>query len=650
MRLKQKAISLLLSAALIISIVPQTVFAAGTDAQDSGAVIGASSLCENHMAHDEDCGYVEGTEGSPCTHEHGEECYTTVTSCTHTNTEDCCPVLDNSVSGDTATPSEAAEPTECTHVCSEESGCVTKKLNCPHEHDEACGYSPAADGSPCTHVCELCALTEIASWSWVDEMEVIDPENGVLALPGASEEAPALFGDITALLPASITAAAGDGAKTVALDGWACPEYPEAGAYTGSYVFTAKLPKGYTLAAGAPALRVTVELGGAAMLEAPAAHTHPICGKVHTNIGDHTTATEVTFDKELSSDLSNHLCADGTWVQAESVNGRDYYVLPAGNYYLKADATIDKTILIKEGEVNICLNGHELCLNQGGVRVWEVIQINGGTLNLTDCQGGGKVCHLDYTYGRGVTLKGTGDAIMKFNMYGGNICENTHKLSTNSEAYGGGVAVESQNGTFNMYGGSISNNEASMSGKSNAHSGGVYNAGKFHLYDGAIESNKAYVASGGGRCFGGGVSNSGTFIMSGGRISKNRVSGQSNKEMYGGGVYNRERSQFTMSGGEISENTVTSYAASAYGGGVYNGGIFTLSDGGKISKNAVSGHSNEEMCGGGVYNVKINAKMVMSGGVYASAGKFNMNGKASVTKNTVNGVFVSDHAEFIRVR
>lgn len=50
MRLKQKAISLLLSAALIISIVPQTVFAAGTDAQDSGAVIGASSLCENHMA------------------------------------------------------------------------------------------------------------------------------------------------------------------------------------------------------------------------------------------------------------------------------------------------------------------------------------------------------------------------------------------------------------------------------------------------------------------------------------------------------------------------------------------------------------------------------------------------------------------------
>lgn len=382
------------------------------------------------------------------------------------------------------------------------------------------------------------------------------------------------------------------------------------------------------------------------MLEAPAAHTHPICGKVHTNIGDHTTATEVTFDKELSSDLSNHLCADGTWVQAESVNGRDYYVLPAGNYYLKADATIDKTILIKEGEVNICLNGHELCLNQGGVRVWEVIQINGGTLNLTDCQGGGKVCHLDYTYGRGVTLKGTGDAIMKFNMYGGNICENTHKLSTNSEAYGGGVAVESQNGTFNMYGGSISNNEASMSGKSNAHSGGVYNAGKFHLYDGAIESNKAYVASGGGRCFGGGVSNSGTFIMSGGRISKNRVSGQSNKEMYGGGVYNRERSQFTMSGGEISENTVTSYAASAYGGGVYNGGIFTLSDGGKISKNAVSGHSNEEMCGGGVYNVKINAKMVMSGGVYASAGKFNMNGKASVTKNTVNGVFVSDHAEF----
>ena len=114
-------------------------------------------------------------------------------------------------------------------------------------------------------MCELCGLTEITSWSWVDELESLTGKQRA-CLPGTSEETPALFGDITALLPAEITAATGDGVETVTLDGWACQEYPEAGAYTGSYAFTANLPEGFTLAADAPALTVTVELGGAAML------------------------------------------------------------------------------------------------------------------------------------------------------------------------------------------------------------------------------------------------------------------------------------------------------------------------------------------------------------------------------------------------
>ena len=44
----------------------------------------------------------------------------------------------------------------CTHQCSEESGCITKELDCKHEHDEACGYAPATKGTPCTFVCEIC--------------------------------------------------------------------------------------------------------------------------------------------------------------------------------------------------------------------------------------------------------------------------------------------------------------------------------------------------------------------------------------------------------------------------------------------------------------------------------------------------------------
>ena len=41
-----------------------------------------------------------------------------------------------------------------------ESGCITKELNCPHVHDETCGYS---EGSPCTFDpsdCELCNPTD----------------------------------------------------------------------------------------------------------------------------------------------------------------------------------------------------------------------------------------------------------------------------------------------------------------------------------------------------------------------------------------------------------------------------------------------------------------------------------------------------------
>ena len=81
--------------------------------------------------------------------------------CIHKHDESCYPVLEGSVSENTATSSEVeeAQPTECTHECSEESGCKTKKLSCPHErgkHDESCGYIPATEGTPCGYICEQC--------------------------------------------------------------------------------------------------------------------------------------------------------------------------------------------------------------------------------------------------------------------------------------------------------------------------------------------------------------------------------------------------------------------------------------------------------------------------------------------------------------
>ena len=146
----------LLAAAMIFTMpgVPAFAVEAGVSAVHTG-------LCEHHPEHTEDCGYTEGTEGAACEHEHTEDCYTLVKKCVHEHDESCYPVLEGSVPENTATSSEVeeAQPTECTHECSEESGCITKELSCPHErgeHDDSCGYIPATEGTPCGYICEQC--------------------------------------------------------------------------------------------------------------------------------------------------------------------------------------------------------------------------------------------------------------------------------------------------------------------------------------------------------------------------------------------------------------------------------------------------------------------------------------------------------------
>lgn len=146
----------LLAAAMIFTMpgVPASAVEAGVSAVHTG-------LCEHHPEHTGDCGYTEGTEGADCEHEHTEGCYTLVNKCIHEHDESCYPVLEESISENTATSSEVdeAQPTACTHECSEESGCITKELSCPHErgeHDDSCGYIPATEGTPCGYTCEQC--------------------------------------------------------------------------------------------------------------------------------------------------------------------------------------------------------------------------------------------------------------------------------------------------------------------------------------------------------------------------------------------------------------------------------------------------------------------------------------------------------------
>ena len=170
----KRTISVLLSIAMLFSMTGMnTVYAL-----EGGPPVGASGLCEHHTEHSKDvCGYTEGTPEVPCAHEHTDECYKEVTECVHEHRSDCYPAED-SVSDNDATPSDATpkEPTECTHMCSAESGCITTEPDCQHkvndgeagregplggEHDETCGYAPAVAGTPCAFVCGECVKDKV---------------------------------------------------------------------------------------------------------------------------------------------------------------------------------------------------------------------------------------------------------------------------------------------------------------------------------------------------------------------------------------------------------------------------------------------------------------------------------------------------------
>ena len=276
-------------------------------------------------------------------------------------------------------------------------------------------------------------------------------------------------------------------------------------------------------------------------------HTHYLCGKTHKEIGNHTTDTEITFEK---------------WDNTDSLPTE------AGNYYLTDNVTISETWEPADGVV-LCLNGNSILLNNcDSTELTHVVKVT-NHFTLTDCKTGntqGKIMHVieeDPTKGKGVGVEVFGGT---FDMYGGNISDNKAAF-----IYGaGGVAVRSENafstgkkGTFNMCGGKISNNQAR---------------------------------------FGGGVSVmwGAAFHMMGGEISSNLAGFGDSESCNGGGVYVGHNSTFIMSGGEIKNNT-----AKNDGGGVYlsafakqyeyqtnQAALFEVSGDAKIAGNSVDGNTN----------------------------------------------------------
>lgn len=197
-------------------------------------------------------------------HEHDDSCYEDKLICEkeeHTHDDSCYTITTSSNSEDEKQEGESQDDTTVT--------------------------GDSAEQTTSEEITET--AKRITSWTWNDEEEMLDLEENVLALPGASKDHIVSFDDIVSFLPTSITATITtsasvtetedteatdeseetDGAEeTVTLEGWVCENYPEDGAYSGNYTFTATLPEGYELAEDAAALKVNVELGGAQLLEA----------------------------------------------------------------------------------------------------------------------------------------------------------------------------------------------------------------------------------------------------------------------------------------------------------------------------------------------------------------------------------------------
>ena len=189
-------------------------------------------------------------------------------------------------------------------------------------------------------------------------------------------------------------------------------------------------------------------------------HIHAVCGESCTHNGAHSNAVwkPLTYNAETKT-----LYYGGTAASKES---KGFYKLPAGNYYLTGNITVDNYIDIT-GDVNLCLNGKTLStslVNTTGQSIAFILVDQNRTLTLCDCdpKGAGTI-RTKNTLTYGVRTGASG----KLAMYGGKI--------TGVEC---GVYAADQ---FAMYGGTITGTKR-----------GVYAPKQFAMYGGTITGNTEY--------------------------------------------------------------------------------------------------------------------------------------------------------------
>ena len=173
-------------------------------------------------------------------------------------------------------------------------------------------------------------------------------------------------------------------------------------------------------------------------------HEHAVCGKTDcTEAGhDNTLWIPLTYDSEKQI-----LQYGGKSLKKPTYDNK--YTLPAGNYYLFADITLDGSIEIS-GDVNICLNGHTISTKLYN----SVFDINSHKLAVCDCSTGhsGKIEIID-NHSETKSSIVVGLKAAQLCLYGGTI-------------QGGDYGVYSSDSSVKLFGGSITGNTIGVDGSS----------------------------------------------------------------------------------------------------------------------------------------------------------------------------------------
>ena len=551
--------------------------------------------------------------------------------CVHVHTAECYKDAD-----ETATPSQIGkEPTECTHICSVESGCIrdtekennenadtldtvasntgkndskkeqagekaadrkdssgnadeNKNLNdVPTQNGAALSVgtpSNAKDTTTTGGTITPVSQTKILSWSWFDpEENLLD---GRLELTGITEEAQPSFTEIIEYLPTAIIAQVEEGEeKNLPITNWSCPEYvqDEEGRWPleGTYEFKAELPEGYELAEGVDALGVEVSVAGdqAAMTakELPVLRVSPASGQ---------ESKTLNFDGVSFSSLNGVFDSimNQTNIQVKYLGtGTD------GQYQfrLTLNDTSASNIIIPNGDWEIVLNGNNQLDGKG-----------------TSC--GGIGLYITGWGTRATIVAGTGDAYLNVSNY-----PTTGKNLDRSS----GIQVEAR---LTIESGTIITN-ANRAENNNLSSGAIYvtSNGTLNINGGEV------IATGNGKY---GLCARGTINMSRGKF-----------DIIGNGIIavdHEPNSNFTLAGGTINIKSPTGHT------GLSTKGNLTIT-GGKMDVNILEIVNNTIMTvEGGILEtggIKIgdNGKLINKGELIAN-GNFEGNGTIENT-GTISG-------------